>query len=126
MLLKSWVASANTPKTDFPLNNLPYGSFDTPDGPSCCVAIGDMVLDLSQMEMDDMIEAAPGEDMVFYEGKWNEFMSLGPQAWADFRALLTGMLEAGSSSEDEISVYCLLYTSPSPRDGLLSRMPSSA
>ena len=26
---------------------------------------------------------------------------------------------------EEIS-YCLLYTSPSPRDGLLSRMPSSA
>ena len=24
------------------------------------------------------------------------------------------------------SVSCLLYTSPSPRDGLLSRMPSSA
>ena len=27
----------------------------------------------------------------------------------------------------EIGAYgCLLYTSPSPRDGLLSRMPSSA
>ena len=25
-----------------------------------------------------------------------------------------------------LTVYCLLYTSPSPRDGLLSRMPSSA
>ena len=25
-----------------------------------------------------------------------------------------------------ISIICLLYTSPSPRDGLLSRMPSSA
>ena len=24
------------------------------------------------------------------------------------------------------NIYCLLYTSPSPRDGLLSRMPSSA
>ena len=24
------------------------------------------------------------------------------------------------------TVFCLLYTSPSPRDGLLSRMPSSA
>ena len=24
------------------------------------------------------------------------------------------------------SMHCLLYTSPSPRDGLLSRMPSSA
>ena len=26
----------------------------------------------------------------------------------------------------EGSEFCLLYTSPSPRDGLLSRMPSSA
>ena len=26
----------------------------------------------------------------------------------------------------EVSITCLLYTSPSPRDGLLSRMPSSA
>ena len=36
-----------------------------------------------------------------------------------------------TSSETEITVdatapVCLLYTSPSPRDGLLSRMPSSA
>ena len=48
-----------------------------------------------------------------------------------------GMLEAAggrlpavakppcTSSSDNIST-CLLYTSPSPRDGLLSRMPSSA
>ena len=28
--------------------------------------------------------------------------------------------------EDDVSRACLLYTSPSPRDGLLSRMPSSA
>ena len=31
--------------------------------------------------------------------------------------------EAGGAAELK---YCLLYTSPSPRDGLLSRMPSSA
>ena len=40
------------------------------------------------------------------------------------------ILDPGISSvEDEEQVYpevCLLYTSPSPRDGLLSRMPSSA
>ena len=29
-------------------------------------------------------------------------------------------------SKLELSGFCLLYTSPSPRDGLLSRMPSSA
>ena len=27
---------------------------------------------------------------------------------------------------DDVDIGCLLYTSPSPRDGLLSRMPSSA
>ena len=27
---------------------------------------------------------------------------------------------------DNVVIGCLLYTSPSPRDGLLSRMPSSA
>ena len=29
-------------------------------------------------------------------------------------------------SYDPVTNNCLLYTSPSPRDGLLSRMPSSA
>ena len=28
--------------------------------------------------------------------------------------------------KSELGIFCLLYTSPSPRDGLLSRMPSSA
>ena len=27
---------------------------------------------------------------------------------------------------EQLNINCLLYTSPSPRDGLLSRMPSSA
>ena len=31
-----------------------------------------------------------------------------------------------SSINDAFGIGCLLYTSPSPRDGLLSRMPSSA
>ena len=35
---------------------------------------------------------------------------------------------AGSSHAHKVNFckFCLLYTSPSPRDGLLSRMPSSA
>ena len=35
---------------------------------------------------------------------------------------MSGLIGAGSA----LFVRCLLYTSPSPRDGLLSRMPSSA
>ena len=38
------------------------------------------------------------------------------------------MQETGKSREEVLATlkFCLLYTSPSPRDGLLSRMPSSA
>ena len=35
-------------------------------------------------------------------------------------------LSTSGSSSSSRSYSCLLYTSPSPRDGLLSRMPSSA
>ena len=42
------------------------------------------------------------------------------------------VLASGAATNDLVNIYafksftCLLYTSPSPRDGLLSRMPSSA
>ena len=46
-------------------------------------------------------------------------------------ALLTANIESLQAhfkdhAKDHHSRHCLLYTSPSPRDGLLSRMPSSA
>ena len=39
-----------------------------------------------------------------------------------------GLLDESTGETQDITGYmdCLLYTSPSPRDGLLSRMPSSA
>ena len=36
------------------------------------------------------------------------------------------MIPKPDGSQRELGIPCLLYTSPSPRDGLLSRMPSSA
>ena len=33
---------------------------------------------------------------------------------------------AASVAQHDLRTICLLYTSPSPRDGLLARMPSSA
>ena len=44
------------------------------------------------------------------------------------RLLRTAIEYFIDAKQDEIEYdwVCLLYTSPSPRDGLLSRMPSSA
>ena len=48
-------------------------------------------------------------------------------ALEDTRRDLEGIGTAlAGSGELRDFLHCLLYTSPSPRDGLLSRMPSSA
>ena len=47
----SWVVSAQTPECDFPLANLPWGSFTRADragGARIGVAIGDHVLDVHE------------------------------------------------------------------------------
>ena len=50
------------------------------------------------------------------------------QSQDSIRAMVEVQPEQLSQFLDEIEAIkdCLLYTSPSPRDGLLSRMPSSA
>ena len=45
----------------------------------------------------------------------------GDDDGADVEGCQTGVCAMGMQI-----IICLLYTSPSPRDGLLSRMPSSA
>ena len=42
------------------------------------------------------------------------------------KAMVRERLESNQDVPSNLSKHCLLYTSPSPRDGLLSRMPSSA
>ena len=49
----------------------------------------------------------------------------GPQALYPLTLLATFAHEMGHGLT-ALLAGCLLYTSPSPRDGLLSRMPSSA
>ena len=42
------------------------------------------------------------------------------------RATLPSVLENAGAEKADMVIACLLYTSPSPRDATLSRMPSSA
>ena len=42
------------------------------------------------------------------------------------QSLTGGRIEVKANVVGNNTAACLLYTSPSPRDGLLSRMPSSA
>ena len=46
--------------------------------------------------------------------------------WAGVSAESVQAMTFHAAARRQLSYFCLLYTSPSPRDGLLSRMPSSA
>ena len=105
-LTRSWIDSANTADTDFPLNNLPYGAFITEAGEQHCgVAIGDMILDVTALEEDGLLLAADDEDEVFVFGDWSEFMSLGPKVWSQFRDTLTGLLAEDTEDAQGLVPY---------------------
>ena len=96
-LMTSWVDSANSADTDFPLNNLPYGVFSVGDGDARCgVAIGDMILDMYAAEEAGVIDLAdePLFDMPF----WNELMEQGPAVWTALRNRLTDLFSAACGS----------------------------
>jgi len=100
-LKKSWVTSANSADHPFPLNNLPYGVFSTPDSdPRCGVAIGDMILDLAAAEAAGLIDLA--DEPMFEMPFWNEFMEEGPAVWATLRNRLIALLEEGSDAQTKV------------------------
>ncbi len=120
-LLKSWVESANSPDTQFPLNNLPYGVFITEDDEAhCCVAIGDMIVDLAVLEDDGVI--AVSDEPLFDLPFLNELMDAGKETWDALRARLMELLSEGgdtalSGDAELISVAMV------PREGTEMAMP---
>ena len=74
-------------------------------------------IELSQAEIEGLVNAYTNADIPDYQvSAWLMAVVLKGMTRAETAALTDAMLHSG----------CLLYTSPSPRDGLLSRMPSSA
>lgn len=114
--LKSWVASANSADTPFPLNNLPYGVFSRAgEEPRCGVAIGDMVLDMAAVEQAGLIALSdePCFDLPF----WNDVMEQGPGLWSALRARLQQVLAEGASEQDALARYLV------PLDDVELHMP---
>lgn len=109
-LKRSWVASANSADTPFPLNNLPYGVFSVGDGAlHCGVAIGDRILDVTGLEQQGILRADPEAD-VLDAPYWNDFMELGTAAWATYRAQLTALL--AEDADEATQEVCTTYSTP--------------
>ncbi|AXC48870.1 fumarylacetoacetase [Paracoccus suum] len=94
---RSWVATANAPDSDFPLQNLPYGVFATPGtAPRCGVAIGDQIVDLAACEAVGFLDAGGA----FAASALNAFMAQGPAVWERVRARLTDLLAEDGGNRD--------------------------
>ncbi|SLN62483.1 fumarylacetoacetase [Pseudooctadecabacter jejudonensis] len=116
-LLKSWIDSANSATTSFPLNNLPYGVFSVEGGPlRCGTAIGDQILDLTALEHNGVLRADADRD-VLSGSDWNAFMALGAEVWGQYRAALTDLLVDGSEAQDTLAAFLV------PADHATLHMP---
>jgi fumarylacetoacetase len=108
-LMRSWVESANSAQTDFPLNNLPYGVFSQgEDAPRCGVAIGDCVLDLAALEGEGTIDLA--DEPLFDVPYWNDVMEQGPAVWAALRARLSVLLATESHERAKVESHLIALT----------------
>ncbi len=101
-LMKSWVDSANSAETPFPLNNLPYGVFETDTLEARCgVAIGDQILDMAALEDAGLI--ALSDTPVFDVPYWNEAMDLGTETWDFLRKRLIELLSADAPDRAQVA-----------------------
>lgn len=101
---RSWVASANTADTDFPIQNLPYGRFRRAGEARwrLGVAIGDQVLDLAAAHAAGLpVHASLAEDDLA------DFMALDPRLHHQTRATLSKALTEGSAWAESLAA-CLL------------------
>ena len=93
LALRSWVASANEPGTDFPIQNLPFAMFRRAGSDEAFrggVAIGDQIVDLRMAASREALSpqvlrfaAACGDSSL------NRFMAMGPEAWSALRLAST-------------------------------------
>jgi fumarylacetoacetase len=99
--LRSWVASANEPATDFPIQNLPFGVFRRRGaaGPgSIGVAIGNRIVDLDACVRAGALGKTSAVTGYAADATLNRFMAEGNAAARAARADLMGLLESGNAS----------------------------
>jgi fumarylacetoacetase len=95
--LRSWVKSANQKDADFPIQNIPFGVFQTTDLIDTAhigVAIGDQILDLHSccsaglfQDLPDRLQAACTSSIL------NPLMTLGREAVTQLRQRLSELLQ---------------------------------
>ncbi len=101
--LQSWVASANTGNSDFPIQNLPFAAFRRKGSNEAFrggVAIGDQVLDMAAVRAAKALGADVQAQLdAAAQSQLNSLMAMGPKAWSALRLALSRALRAGAAEQ---------------------------
>ena len=104
--LRSWVASANTPDTDFPIQNLPMGVFRRAGSQQAFrpgVAIGEQIVDLLAALGAGLFTPEVAASLAGCEqGELNAFMAQGRAARLALRHALSEHLREGASQQQAL------------------------
>jgi fumarylacetoacetase len=96
--VKSWLASANEPDCDFPLQNLPYAIFRRKGDAEAFragIALGDQVIDLAALLRERRLSGLAMQAAVACtQASLNEFFAMGPDAWRALRHAVSALFEA--------------------------------
>ncbi|MEZ5651586.1 MAG: fumarylacetoacetase [Burkholderiaceae bacterium] len=107
---RSWLADANDPDGDFPIQNLPFAAFTTAGSATSRggVAIGKSIVDLAALRAKSPFQGLAAEALdAAAEPLLNRFMSLGPVYWSALRLALSRGLAEGSSQQTALA-ECLV------------------
>lgn len=101
---KSWIASANDPTSDFPLQNLPYGVFNLKnESPRICVAIGDYAFDLKACTDAGLLDDIPEHTrLTLQKATLNDFMALDAEQHVLVRQKITDLLKDTSTIKNNL------------------------
>ena len=109
--LQSWVASANSAGTDFPVQNLPFAVFRRQSSAEAFrggVAIGDQIVDLAAIAQSGVLTGeAAAAAQAGAQDKLNALMALGTSAWSALRLALSRALREGSTDQAALQA-CLV------------------
>lgn len=101
--LTSWLTSANSTESEFPIQNLPFAIFTLRGSGEpfrAGVAIGDYILDMAAVAKTTGLPAQlSGALACLTEPTLNHYMALGQTTWSQMRRALSTALRSGSPSE---------------------------
>ena len=108
---KTWITT--TPDTDFPIQNIPFGVFLTPDDIiTIGTRIGDTVIDLGALHQLGYFKNIPLTDDIFLQDTLNDFISDGQKTWRLVRNRIALLFDIENQELQQQKKHCeaVLFT----------------